>query len=180
VYLRQLVILLMLWSSVSYGAAITVCNYDPGVGNYCPSYQMVDTEGPAPFGAYFWVTFADTFPNQWWTVTEYRRVGSVTGSFKMLACNAGTAAACSASDFRQFQIPTSWVLGLSGGCVPSMRTVDPCPSGFAPSAVVPNNNSGVVDSYPAIFDQVPQQDLTVAGVFVVLLFLGLIAGRMFP
>lgn len=43
-------------------------------------------------------------------------------------------------------------------CIPSPRTIDPCPSGYAPSSV--NGSSGTVgDSYSSAFEKLPIQDM---------------------
>jgi hypothetical protein len=47
------------------------------------------------------------------------------------------------------------------GCVPSVRTVPPCPSGFAPSSVAPLSDD-LPDPYLSDFDKMPIQDMLYA------------------
>lgn len=61
-------------------------------------------------------------------------------------------------------------------CMPSARTIAPCPSGFAPTNAIPSGSGGPV-SYPAIFDAMPVQDVLVAIGYTLLFGLGITFGR---
>lgn len=60
-------------------------------------------------------------------------------------------------------------------CVPSMRTIDPCPSGYAPS--VSAYSTTQLPGYPSIFDAMAMQDVLVACAYAVFLMLGFHCGR---
>jgi hypothetical protein len=47
-----------------------------------------------------------------------------------------------------------------GSCVPSIRTISPCPSGFAPRSV--EAGPGDIDPYESQFDTMPVQDMLYA------------------
>jgi hypothetical protein len=48
--------------------------------------------------------------------------------------------------------------GVPDSCVPSVRTIAPCPSGFAPAVMSPLELSAV-DAYESQFDTMPLQDM---------------------
>ena len=59
-------------------------------------------------------------------------------------------------------------------CVPSSRTILPCPSGFAPT------DPALAEPYPSFFDQLAIQDIAVALGYVVIFFMGFsVGGRTF-
>lgn len=61
-------------------------------------------------------------------------------------------------------------------CIPSVRTVPPCPGGTAPDVVVVESTSEP-ERYIGYFDHIPLQDLVVGIALVLTMLLGVMSGR---
>lgn len=61
-------------------------------------------------------------------------------------------------------------------CVPSAKTVPPCPAGTAPNSITVNSTA-IAERYPAIFDKMATQDILVAVALVICFVLGITAGK---
>jgi len=110
------------------------------VGTYPPSGRSYygNSSGTCPTAGslYFSNTFAGVVTNSWQCATE-----------------PANGSACPVTG-----VCTSMTVASPISCVPSGRTIEPCPSGYAPSAVV-GNTSTVGDSYSSAFEKLPIQDL---------------------
>lgn len=61
-------------------------------------------------------------------------------------------------------------------CIPSAKTVPPCPSGSAPDAVEVVSMD-TPENYAGSFDHIPIQDLQVGVSMVLALIIGIMTGR---
>lgn len=61
-------------------------------------------------------------------------------------------------------------------CIPSSKTVPPCPSGTAPDAVVVESTDQP-EYYTGYFDHIPVQDVIVGVAMILSMLLGVMAGR---
>jgi hypothetical protein len=76
-------------------------------------------------------------------------VSGVSGPY----CSAGLSL-----DTTFYQCTGEGVGSAGSGCVPSIRTISPCPSGFAPAGTSPLHD-GPPDPYISEFDTMPVQDM---------------------
>lgn len=65
----------------------------------------------------------------------------------------------------------------SFNCVPSTRTVAPCPSGTAPDVVTVTSAASAPEFYPSNFDHMPVQDVLFALGMVLCFVAGIAGGR---
>lgn len=87
-------------------------------------------------------------------------VGTVSQSFQCSVVG-GSDTSCGPGGNRADMVVSAPVVTVP--CVPSARTIDPCPSGYAPSSAS-GVSSGAVDTYSSPYEKLPIQDLIYAAV----------------
>lgn len=143
------------WGSASWAAYYLACSTSCVNGAYPPG------------SSYRWIEVG-TYPPQGMFI--YQNGGGGVASVSYLAWNyVGTvtyAAFCSNKAPDGYQCLAEYGTASSGTmvvsppvtCVPAGRTIDPCPSGYAPSQV-DGNQPTVGDAYSSAFEKLPVQDL---------------------
>lgn len=154
---RCLVVVWLLLGSVgaAQAVAVFVCDTNAGSGIECPSGSYVEyttvTNG-------YWYAIAQGSPLTLANV-RYYAVGSDSGSQQLFVCPTGPASqwGCSGMNWQVFFLTAS--VGAVT-CIPAVRSVAPCPSGYAPATAT--EEVVTADPYGSAFDGMPVQDMIFA------------------
>lgn len=159
------------FSPVKAHATVTgylTCAINPGNGVGCTgANQAYYAVGSVPSTVFFY-----TVPTGQALVTAnfVYRGDAWTGTANLVACTvplSGTT--CSTSDWASTTVTSAFWAGSappdpepsSVVCIPSARTIAPCPAGYAPSVAEPLSTNPS-DQYTSAFDALPLQDMIYA------------------
>lgn len=170
-----LILLAGIYQSAQASTYYLLCRAQYADGVQCPvsSYGWQETGVVPPAGT--WIVDQPTSSWQGWAFVFYRASsfrGTVTYAAVCLT-NPGNGFNCPSWAVPTYQ--SMLVQDAIPTCIPSPRTIDPCPSGYAPGTVS-GLSSEVGDAYSSAYEKLPLQDMVYASLVAVCGLLGVAVG----